>query len=75
MRFLGSSGRSETAGCLKSPVGVPANTELESGLGIAAPPFGDIDLDPGGVEVEANNDDTEALALLYGKLEVDEAGD
>jgi ribosomal protein S18 acetylase RimI-like enzyme len=55
-------------------VGVPTNTEPERVLGTATLPFGEIDLDPGGVDVDANKDETDAFDL-YGKLYMDEAGD
>jgi hypothetical protein len=52
--------------------GVVTKTEPASALEV---PFGDMDLDPGGVEVDANKDDAELFALRYGKLETDDAND
>jgi hypothetical protein len=52
--------------------GVVMNTELASPL---KGPFGEIDLDPGGVEVDANKDDTELFDLRYGRLDTEDAKD
>ena len=35
-------------------------------------PFGEIDLDPGGVEVDANKDETELFALRYCRFDTDD---
>jgi len=48
------------------------NTEPASPL---KGPFGEIDLDPGGVEVDANKDDTELFDLRYGRLDTEDAKD
>jgi hypothetical protein len=52
--------------------GVVTKTEPASPL---KGPFGDMDLDPGGVEVDANKDDTELFALRYDRLETDDDND
>jgi len=52
--------------------GVVMKTEPASPLKV---PFGDMDLDPGGVEVDANKDDAELFAPRYGRLETDDAND
>ena len=38
-------------------------------------PLGEADLEPVGVEVEANKEETDTFDPLYGKLEIDEAID
>jgi len=38
-------------------------------------PLGEIDLDAGGVEVDANNDETDVFDRLYGRLDRDEVTD
>ena len=38
-------------------------------------PLGEADLEPVGVEVEANREETDAFEPLYGRLEIDEAID
>jgi hypothetical protein len=52
--------------------GVVTKTEPASPL---KGPFGDMDLDPGGVEVDANKEDTELFVLRYCRLENEDAKD
>jgi hypothetical protein len=56
-------------------VGVLRNTEPASALKGPRVPFGDMDLDPGGVDVDANREDTELFDLLYGRLEIEDTND
>ncbi len=38
-------------------------------------PLGETDLEPDGVDVEANREDTEAFEALYGNVDIEEAID
>jgi hypothetical protein len=70
MRFLGSSIRLAGASWCPTP-DIPPKTE-PSILGVPVP-FGETDLEPVGVEVEAKREDTDAFEARYGKLDVEEA--
>lgn len=74
IRFLGSSEPSNGKGCRPS-AGVPPNIELDAIREGVPAPLGDADLEPVGVEVEANREETDALEPLYGRLAIDEAID
>lgn len=71
MIFRGSSGRSAGAGWVPSP-GVPPKTELDRILEEPGAPLGDTDLDPDGVDVDAKRDETDALELRYGNVDVED---
>jgi hypothetical protein len=74
IRFRGSSGRSAAVRCC--PRTPPPNTDSDIILdGVEAPPLGETDLDPDGVDVDAKREETEAFEVRYGSVDIEDAID
>jgi len=71
IKFLGSSGRPD--GKIPS-ADIPPKTEPDIFVGVFKP-LGETDLDPVGVDVEANREDTEAFELRYRSVDIEEVID